>query len=146
MDSLKPNTTYTLDFADAISDNNEGNPLGFYRYVFSTGNEIDSLELSGQVVNAESGEPVLNVYVELYSNLADSMPLLEVPDYVARTDSSGFFRLTNLKDTIYRVVAIQDDNRDYKYTPEAEMFAYLDTLVRPVVMTMVPGRYVPGCR
>ena len=85
MDSLKPNTTYTLDFADAISDNNEGNPLGFYRYVFSTGNEIDSLELSGQVVNAESGEPVLNVYVELYSNLADSMPLLEVPDYVART-------------------------------------------------------------
>ncbi len=79
-----------LDFADAISDNNEGNPLGFYRYVFSTGNEIDSLELSGQVVNAESGEPVLNVYVELYSNLADSMPLLEVPDYVARTDSSGF--------------------------------------------------------
>ena len=136
VDSLKPNTTYTLDFADAISDNNEGNPLGFYRYVFSTGNEIDSLELSGQVVNAESGEPVLNVYVELYSNLADSMPLLEVPDYVARTDSSGFFRLTNLKDTIYRVVAIQDDNRDYKYTPEAEMFAYLDTLVRPVVMTM----------
>ena len=78
-------------------------------------------------MNAESGEPVLNVYVELYSNLADSMPLLEVPDYVARTDSSGFFRLTNLKDTIYRVVAIQDDNRDYKYTPEAEMFAYLDT-------------------
>ena len=74
VDSLKPNTTYTLDFADAISDNNEGNPLGFYRYVFSTGNEIDSLELSGQVVNAESGEPVLNVYVELYSNLADSMP------------------------------------------------------------------------
>lgn len=97
-------------------------------------------------MNAESGEPVLNVYVELYSNLADSMPLLEVPDYVARTDSSGFFRLTNLKDTIYRVVAIQDDNRDYKYTPEAEMFAYLDTLVRPVVMTMTRGRYVPGCR
>ena len=59
-----------------------------------------------------------------------------MPDYVARTDSSGFFRLTNLKDTIYRVVAIQDDNRDYKYTPEAEMFAYLDTLVRPVVMTL----------
>lgn len=142
VDSLKPNTTYTLDFADAISDNNEGNPLGFYRYVFSTGNEIDSLELSGQVVNAESGEPVLNVYVELYSNLADSMPLLEVPDYVARTDSSGFFRLTNLKDTIYRVVAIQDDNRDYKYTPEAEMFAYLDTLVRPVVMTKIGRAHV----
>lgn len=136
-DSLKPNTTYSLDFADAISDNNEGNPLGFYRYVFSTGNEIDSLELGGTVVNAESGEPVLNVYVELYSNLTDSLPLLEVPDYVARTDSSGTFRLTNLRDTLYRVVAIQDDSRDYKYTPESEMFAYLDSLVRPVVMPMV---------
>ena len=62
------------------------------------------------------------------------MPLLEVPDYVARTDSSGFFRLTNLKDTIYRVVAIQDDNRDYKYTPEAETVSYthLDVYKRQV--------------
>ena len=90
VDSLKPNTTYTLDFADAISDNNEGNPLGFYRYVFSTGNEIDSLELSGQVVNAESGEPVLNVYVELYSNLADSMLCWRCLTMSPRTDSSGF--------------------------------------------------------
>ena len=64
-DTLKPNTTYTMDFADAIVDNNEGNPLGFYRYVFSTGNEIDSLEISGQVVNAESYEPMLNVLVAL---------------------------------------------------------------------------------
>ena len=136
-DSLKPNTTYSLDFADAISDYNEGNPLGFYRYVFSTGDIVDTLELSGNVVNAESGEPVLNMYVELYSNLNDSMPLTSIPDYVARTDSSGFFRITNLRDTLYRVVAIEDANRDYKYTPEAEMFAYLDTLVRPVVMPVV---------
>lgn len=136
-DSLKPNTTYSLDFADAIVDNNEGNPLGYYRYVFSTGNTIDTLELSGNVVNAESGEPMLNVYVELYSNLADSIPLLEVPDYVARTDSSGFFRLTNLKDTVYRVIAVEDKNRDYKYTPEGEMFAFIDTMVRPIVMPFV---------
>lgn len=136
-DSLKPNTTYSLDFADAIVDNNESNPLGFYRYVLSTGNNIDTLELSGNVVNAESGEPMLNVYVELYSNLADSIPLLEMPDYVARTDSSGFFRLTNLKDTVYRVIALEDNSRDYKYTPESEMFAFLDTLVRPVIMPLV---------
>lgn len=136
VDSLRPNTTYSLDFADAIVDNNEGNPLGFYRYVFSTGNTIDSLELSGNVVNAESGEPVLNMFVLLYENHADSLPLKELPSYVARTDSSGFFRLTNLRDTTYRIVALGDNNRDYKYTPEGEMFAFLDTFVRPVVIPM----------
>lgn len=135
-DTLRPNTTYSLDFADAIVDNNEANPLDFYRYVFSTGEELDSLELSGNVVHAESGEPVLNAYVMLYSRLDDSLPLLELPDYVARTDSSGFFRLTNLRDTAYRVLAVEDANRDYKYTPEAETVAFLDSLVRPVVMSL----------
>lgn len=136
-DTLKPNTTYTMDFADAIVDNNEGNPLGFYRYVFSTGNEIDSLEISGQVVNAESYEPMLNVLVALYENHADSVPLLHLPDYIARTDSSGNFRFTNLKDAVYRVAAIEDNNKDKKYTPESEMFAFLDSTVHPVVMPMV---------
>ncbi|MEG2277430.1 MAG: Ig-like domain-containing protein [Odoribacter sp.] len=136
-DTLKANTTYSLDFADAIADNNEGNPLGFYRYVFSTGQTIDSLEVSGRVVNAESNESMMNVYVELYANQADSMPLLRQPDYVARTDSSGFFRLTNLRDTSYRIVAIEDNNKDYKYTPESEMFAFSDTVVRPIVMPLV---------
>lgn len=135
-DTLKPNTTYSLDFADGILDNNEGNPLGYYRYVFSTGDNIDSLELSGKVVYAESGEPMLNVYVLLYSNHADSIPLRELPDYVARTDSSGFFRLTNLRDTVYRILAVEDANRDYKFTPEAEVVGFLDSLVRPVVMSL----------
>lgn len=136
-DTLKPNTTYSLDFADAIVDNNEGNPLGYYRYVFSTGDRIDSLEVSGNVVNAESGEPMLGVYVQLYSNLGDSVPLLEIPDYIARTDSSGFFRITNLRDTTYRILAIEDNNKDYKYTPEAEMFAFLDTVIRPEAVPLV---------
>lgn len=136
-DTLRPNTTYSLDFADAIVDNNEGNPLGYYRYVFSTGDQIDSLELSGTVVNAESYEPMMNVFVELYTNQSDSMPLLQLPDYVARTDSSGFFRITNLRDTTYRLVAVEDKNKDYKYTPEAEMYGFMDTVVRPVVMPMV---------
>lgn len=135
-DTLKPNTTYSLDFADGILDNNEGNPLGYYRYVFSTGDYIDSLELSGNVVYAESGEPMLNVYVMLYADHADSIPLRQLPDYVARTDSSGFFRLTNLRDTLYRVIAVEDANRDYKFTPEAEIVGFMDSLVRPVVMSL----------
>lgn len=135
-DTLRPNTTYTMDFADAIVDNNEGNPLGFYRYVLSTGDVIDTLEVSGQVVNAESYEPMLNVMVALYENHADSVPLLELPDYIARTDSSGNFRFTNLREADYHLAAIGDDNKDKKYTPESEMFAFLDSIVRPMVMQM----------
>lgn len=137
VDSLKPNTTYSLDFADAIVDNNEGNPLGYYRYVFSTGNVIDSLELSGNVLDAESNEPMLNTYVFLYRNHADSVPVLQIPDYMARTDSSGFFRVTNLKNADYKIVAIDDSNRDYKFTPEGEQVAFMDTLIRPLVIPMV---------
>lgn len=135
-DTLKPNTTYSMDFADAIVDNNEGNPLGFYRYVFSTGDIIDTLEVGGQVVNAESDEPVLNLLVALYENHADSVPLLQLPDYIARTDSSGHFRFTNLKDAVYRIAALEDNNKDKKYTPEAEMFAFLDSTIHPIVMPM----------
>lgn len=135
-DTLRPETTYSLDFADAIVDNNEGNPLGYYRYVFSTGNTIDTLELSGNVVDAETNEPVLNAYVFLYENTADSVPLKEIPNYMGRTDSSGFFRITNLKDANYKIIAVQDENRDYKYTPEGEQVAFLDSLVRPVVFSM----------
>ena len=132
-DSLRENTTYSLDFADAIVDNNESNPLGFYRYVFSTGERIDTLELGGTVVNAESYEPVLGGLVALYEKQGDSIPLKELPDYIARTDSSGNFRLTNLREGHYRVMAIEDANRDKMYTPESEMFAWMDTTVFPVV-------------
>ena len=132
-DSLRENTTYSLDFADAIVDNNESNPLGFYRYVFSTGERIDTLELGGTVVNAESYEPVMGVLVALYEKSGDSIPLKELPDYIARTDSSGNFRLTNLREGHYRVMAIEDVNRDKMYTPESEMFAWMDTTVFPVV-------------
>ena len=132
-DSLRENTTYSLDFADAIVDNNESNPLGFYRYVFSTGERIDTLELGGTVVNAESYEPVMGVLVALYEKQGDSIPLKELPDYIARTDSSGNFRLTNLREGHYRVMAIEDVNRDKMYTPESEMFAWMDTTVFPVV-------------
>lgn len=136
-DTLRPQTTYSLDFADAIVDNNEGNPLGYYRYVFSTGNVIDTMELSGNVVNAGTNEPVLNAYVFLYENTADSVPLKEIPAYMGRTDSSGFFRITNIRETDYKVVAVMDENRDYKYTPEGEQVAFLDSLVRPVVFPVV---------
>ncbi len=87
LDSLKANTTYTVDFSDAISDNNENNPLGNYTYTFSTGAEIDTMEVAGYVVEANNLEPVKGILVGLYDDLADSAfqkkPLLRV----SRTDA-----------------------------------------------------------
>lgn len=79
----------------------------------------------------------MNILVGLYEDQADSVPLLQLPDYIARTDSAGFFRLTNLRQAHYRVMAIDDKNKDKKYAPEVEMFGYLDSTVFPIVMPMV---------
>lgn len=132
-DTLKENTTYNVDFGTSIVDNNESNPLGFYRYVFSTGPEIDTMEMGGQVIDAESGEPLLKVLVALYKNHADSAAVNELPSYVALTDSSGHFRFTNIQDTLYRLVAFEDASSDYIYLPESENVGFIDTLIKPVV-------------
>lgn len=143
-DTLRSETTYSMDFSDAIVDNNEGNPLGYYRYVFSTGSVIDTLELSGNVVDAETNDPIYNANVFIYRNHADSVPVTQLPDYMSRTDSAGFFRLTNLRQADYKIVAVKDENRDYKYAPESEPIGFLDSLVRPVVMEMSRTDTLPG--
>ena len=91
-DSLRPNTTYTIDFSDAISDNNEGNPLGNYTYSFSTGENIDTMEVAGYVLEAENLEPIKGILVGLYSNLADSafQNLLRHAAGAVGTDSGKF--------------------------------------------------------
>lgn len=132
-DTLRPETTYSLDFGDAIVDNNEGNALGFYRYVFSTGSKIDSLELAGKVIDAQTQLPLLGMTVMLYENHTDSAALKELPSYVARTDSSGMFRVTNIRDVSYRVVVLDDVNRDYMFTPEEEKVGFVDSLVTPLM-------------
>ena len=88
-DSLKANTTYTIDFSDAISDNNEGNPLGNYTYSFSTGDHIDTLEVSGHVVQADNLEPVKGILVGLYGEMEDSCFIKKPMLRVARADSRG---------------------------------------------------------
>ena len=130
-DTLRPNTTYTMDFADAIVDNNENNPLGFYRYVFSTGEQIDTLELGGKLTHSQTNEPIIKAMVMLYESPIDSTPLLEIPDYIGITDSSGMFRITNIRNASYKVYAIEDADKNKKYTPEAETFAFIDSLITP---------------
>lgn len=130
-DSLKPNTTYTLDFADGIADNNEGNPLSNFQYVFSTGNELDSLSIQGHAVDGFTNLPVEKVQIFAYANHQDSLPLTTIPDYVAQTDSAGHFKLNNLKAGTYKLFALVDGNRDYKYNGPGEIIGFLDTLLTP---------------
>lgn len=130
-DTLFANTTYTIDFTDAIVDNNEGNPLENFVYSFSTGDQIDTLSISGKVLNAEDLEPVPGAYVGIHSNLHDSA-FTSIPfDRISRTDSRGAFTVRGMSPGKYRVFALQDMNRDYRYDNPLEGVAFLDSLVIP---------------
>lgn len=124
LDSLQRNTTYTIDFSDAISDNNEGNPLGNYTYSFSTGETIDTMQVSGYVVAAENLEPVKGILVGLYANLSDSafqtLPMLRV----SRTDSRGHFVIKGVKSGTYRIYALQDMDGNYQFNQKSEKIAF----------------------
>jgi len=130
-DSLKPNTTYTIDFSDAITDNNEGNPLGNYTFTFSTGEQIDTFEVAGNVLDASNLEPVKGIQVGLYDDLSDSAfktkPLLRV----SRTDGRGRFVIKGVAPGEYRVYALQDADGNYVFNQKSEMIAFSHQTYRP---------------
>ncbi|MBP5356322.1 MAG: Ig-like domain-containing protein [Prevotella sp.] len=130
-DSLKANTTYTIDFSDAISDNNEGNPLGNYTYSFSTGTEIDTMEVSGYVYEAENLEPIKGILVGLYDNLADSVFRKEPFQRVSRTDSRGRFVIKGIKPGNFRVYALMDADGNYLYNQKSEKIAFSRDIIVP---------------
>ena len=113
MDSLKPNTTYTIDFSDAIVDNNEGNPLGNYAFSFSTGEAIDTLEVSGNVLAAADLEPVKGMMVGLHADLSDSAFVKKPFDRVSRTDSRGRFTIRGIAPGKYHIFGLMDGNQNY---------------------------------
>ena len=131
IDSLKADITYTIDFSDAISDNNEGNPLGNYTYSFSTGDHIDTMEVSGYVVSADDLEPIKGALVGLYANLADSafrtLPMLRV----GRTDSRGHFVIKGVAPGTYRCYALEDADGNYMYSQKSERLAFNHDLIVP---------------
>lgn len=130
-DSLKPNTTYTIDFSDAIVDNNEGNPLGDYTFTFSTGEVIDTMEVSGTVLDASNLEPVKGILVGLHSNLEDSA-FVKLPfQRVARTDSRGRFTVRGIAPGEYRIYALQDANQNFMFDQKSEMIAFSDSVIVP---------------
>ena len=133
LDSLKANTTYTIDFSDAISDNNEGNPMGNYTFTFSTGDAIDTLQVAGYCLNAENLEPIKGIMVGLYpdSTFADStfhkLPMIRI----SRTNGSGFYSIKGVAPGRYRVFALQDTDGDYVYGQRSEMIGFSSAIAEP---------------
>ncbi len=133
---LKPHTTYSVFFGDAIQDVDENNPLHDFTYVFSTGSTIDSMSLRGRVLGAEDLKPAAGVFVMLYKNNndtipLDSLPLRVKPYYLSKTNKQGYFQFAGLADTAYLLFALKDENNNMIYDQPGESIAFLDTLVRP---------------
>ena len=129
---LDSNKTYTLDLTNAIADNNEGNMFPGFTLVFSTGDKIDSMMVTGIVQDCNTLNPIKGATVMLYKDHADSAIFLKRPDAAVKTDDWGFFCLRNIQDTIYRMYAIMDENGNNIYEAETERIAFIDSLFRPV--------------
>ena len=140
-DTLQENITYALDFGSAIRDNNEGNPLNAMRYVFSTGDEVDSLMCSGYTADSYTADSVSRTFIWFF--LADSLPdtpgydstmFNRKPDVIARAQNNGIFIAQNLKPVDYRIYAFGDKNDNMMYEAGTDMVGFLDTVYNPARM------------
>lgn len=131
LDSLLPKSTYTIDFSDAIQDNNEGNPLGDYAFTFSTGEAIDTMQVSGTILNAADLEPIKGIMVGLHADLSDSAFLKKPFDRVGRTDSKGHFSIRGVARGKYRIYALMDGDQNFIFSQKSEAIAFDDSLVVP---------------
>lgn len=135
-DTLDENTTYALNFGSSIADNNEGNPLHGFRYVFSTGPEVDSMFMSGYAVDAFTKDSVSKALIYFFDAAADSMRLDSTifkasPAAIARAETNGLFLAQNLKPIDYRVYVVEDRNNNFTYDPGSDKIAFLDGTYNP---------------
>lgn len=130
-DTLMPDRTYTIDFGQALADNNEGNLAPRYVYTFSTGSEIDSMYLTGKVIDCQTLKPCPKILVAAYSDPSDSACFNTFPDAASRTDEWGFFTLRNIKPADFRIIAFTDEDGDSKYNPDSDNVAFLDSTFKP---------------
>ncbi len=131
-EDLLPNTTYTLDLTGAIADNNEGNMFPGFTTVFSTGDRIDSMFVTGVVQDCNTLKPLKGATVLFYKDQRDSAVFLDRPAAAVKTDDWGYFALRNIQDTVFRVYAIVDGNSNNIYDPDEDRIAFLDSLYHPV--------------
>ena len=129
-DTIMPNTTYTIDFADAVKDLNEGNVLDGFAMDFATGDTIDTLRISGMVFEARTLEPAQGMLVGVYSNTSDTAISTLPFERITKTNQLGQFTLRNLKAGSYRVYALNDINRDYHWD-RSEDVAFYDVTISP---------------
>ena len=137
LDTLKPNTTYSIDFGSAIVDNNEGNPYENFAYVFSTGEKVDTFAVSGTVLNAQDLEPIKGMLVGLHSCLVDSVFNTLPFERVSRTDSRGRFTIKGIAPGKYRVYALADANQNFLFDQKSEMLAWSSDIVEPYAVPAV---------
>jgi hypothetical protein len=127
--TLLPNTTYRFYFGKAIIDMTEANPLSNFEYVFSTGNNIDSLRIKGVVLNAFNNKPEKDIIIGLYNKVedVDSLPYKKTPNYITRSSESGEFEFSNLPYAVYKVYGLADKNKNYIYDGDIEKIAFSDS-------------------
>lgn len=139
-DTLEENTTYAFNFGNSVRDNNEGNVLPGFRYVISTGDELDSMVMSGYTVDAYTKDSVSQTLMFFYDALRDTFPGYDSllfkgkPDVIGRAEANGIFFTENLKPIDYKVYALKDKNGNWTYEPETDMVGFLDSLVNPARM------------
>ena len=132
---LKPDATYSISFGEAIKDLHEGNIFKDYSYVFSTGENIDTLTLEGKLLQSVDHKPSADFYVMLYCNdtiSLDSLPYISKPYYATKSDKEGKFKLSGLKDSDYLIFALKDENSNLRFDLPNESIAFLDSLVKPI--------------
>lgn len=130
-DTLEPNTTYLLNFGNAIKDFTEGNPVKGFSYTFSTGSYIDSLEMQGKVILAETGKIDTTLVVILHTSPNDSAVQKEKPRYIARLDSKGNFVFKNLPPKTFYVYTLKNESGTYRYFGDKQLFGFAD---KPVIV------------
>ena len=128
-DTLRPNTTYNMVFSNCLKDYHEGNPLSLFHYSFSTGDSLDNYMIRGNILSARTLSPAADLFVMLYKNLEDSLPLTTLPDYVTKTQSDGSFLFQNITEGEYKIFALKDINSDFKYNLPNEEIAFLSETV-----------------
>ncbi len=133
-DTLMENTTYNFFFGESIVDITEGNAIPNFQFVVSTGSYVDSLSVKVTVVNALTLQPEEGVFVMMYRNVYDSVPMLERPVYLTKANAEGEFLITNIREGEYMLFALKDMNSNFLYDTPDEKIAFLDSLVTPVYM------------
>ena len=136
-EKLKDSVTYFFNFGNSIVDYHENNELKNFNLFFSTYNQIDTLKISGKIIDAYTQKPISGVYVMLYDENYDSIPLKKTPTYLAKTDSAGNFTINNIKEKNYKIFTLEDLNNNFIFNEDESKIGFTDSLIKPWVISSI---------